>query len=691
MLRGLFITNKAYFIFLLVAMGPFSFGCASTAPTQTVVEPPLPVNLKLLTPTDILPKTTIHVTAEGFDPSAVYSLILLGKLTDNGGQKTISFSQELNVISKGKAELLISDDLFAEIGVGNFQGVGYILAENAAGQIQGSNLPVSLRFVKSLEPSISEPPNGSIFFNSNVEIKGDGFLLGDTEGTTWVELSGCCDIDGQPILSLVPLQPAEEGNRQKGFFIFSPKIAGLKQGAMKLTIKPINKHADKEISYGTVSPLFSLELKPSMILGFKQPIVSLQQYLDIRGKGFIGGEDEGYTLIKFEGTFTPKATNQAITIKSQTTSSDSNGFIPEFINGEWLRHVIAEGEGLDLIVSSGNKYGLELKCAVGQLDGRNQGGVLNGKWTVVLHYQEHTLVFPPQTLSLKIGGVKQVVWVRFIEDEQGWSHALSLFGLEAANDLIKKRVFEVLRRIYLGLNIEFRDTEPQDFKLFAQLQIRGNDPNNQDALGMDNTYGKDQYNQRLDDIVGGYNDFSKQSRSPGYGGVFVIGFLKWFSEHPPDGGASVVPNPLFDEIFDAFRPDTGIPLAPEEVTQIPELNSTTDCPTNKNWIMQAACAIRVLGNMVGATAGHEFGHSLGLAHPDDPSIATCHNFGEAPNRLMDAGAGRPFEERAELMGEGPSVFCSENFDYLQYILPIDTDPPSELNKIYRPSCDSYAY
>jgi len=49
---------------------------------------------------------------------------------------------------------------------------------------------------------------------------------------------------------------------------------------------------------------------------------------------------------------------------------------------------------------------------------------------------------------------------------------------------------------------------------------------------------------------------------------------------------------------------------------------------------------------------------------------------------MDAGAARAFTERAELFGDGPAVFCDEEYDYLRRILPA-TEPADAVS---RPGC-----
>jgi hypothetical protein len=88
----------------------------------------------------------------------------------------------------------------------------------------------------------------------------------------------------------------------------------------------------------------------------------------------------------------------------------------------------------------------------------------------------------------------------------------------------------------------------------------------------------------------------------------------------------------------------------------------------------------VLGSIIGSTMTHEVGHSLGLANPYGPGY---HDAGDLPNRLMEVGGARPFDERAQLNGQGPAMFCDTAFDYLRMILPSSADSPS----VERPPCD----
>ena len=87
----------------------------------------------------------------------------------------------------------------------------------------------------------------------------------------------------------------------------------------------------------------------------------------------------------------------------------------------------------------------------------------------------------------------------------------------------------------------------------------------------------------------------------------------------------------------------------------------------------------LLTALIGTTLAHEIGHSLGLANPFGDGF---HNFGDEPNRLMDGGADRSFAERAVLRGEGPGVFCEDEYTYLRMILP-SSEPPDPTP---RPRC-----
>jgi hypothetical protein len=154
-----------------------------------------------------------------------------------------------------------------------------------------------------------------------------------------------------------------------------------------------------------------------------------------------------------------------------------------------------------------------------------------------------------------------------------------------------------------------------------------------------------------------------------------------FSQHPGGFARSVAgADPVFDQLFDPFRADRGgAPVnAADLASELPALADGAPCPAPDR-AQQIQCAIFVLGNLIGGTVAHEIGHSLGLASPYQDGF---HDPGDAPNRLMDAGDARPFLERAQLMGQGPAVFCDGEYAYLRRILP--SAEPAYV--IARPGC-----
>ena len=112
---------------------------------------------------------------------------------------------------------------------------------------------------------------------------------------------------------------------------------------------------------------------------------------------------------------------------------------------------------------------------------------------------------------------------------------------------------------------------------------------------------------------------------------------------------------LFDEIFD--------PVRQNEAT-LDEAQGVGD-PARVQAVHRA---ISALGNMVGETSAHEFGHSLGLAQPYGAENA-YHSPFPGEGCLMDSGADRPFGERSAQSGFAETHFCHDEPTYLFEILP----------------------
>jgi hypothetical protein len=265
-------------------------------------------------------------------------------------------------------------------------------------------------------------------------------------------------------------------------------------------------------------------------------------------------------------------------------------------------------------------------------------GVMTGTATPVIARGDATVEGVPTPVTFRILPSKQVVWLRFLP---AFTDSLRIFGLRNVSGAVQARVLEVLRRDYSGINMDFRLVEPTDFLDFAILEIGGPDPNGQQLFGLDNTPDLDHCNERLADNLAGRN-----ADGAGYGGIFVESFLQF---SPARSSENPLADPAFDEIF---GPVMARAVEPGEYPDGPRSAAI-------------AQAILTLGSLIGNTATHEVGHSLGL-----PVFPGCGEYHTAPGQrqIMDCGADRPFSERAEL-DASPATFNPEDFEYLQRVLP----------------------
>ncbi|MDP6945675.1 MAG: hypothetical protein QF464_16110, partial [Myxococcota bacterium] len=229
--------------------------------------------------------------------------------------------------------------------------------------------------------------------------------------------------------------------------------------------------------------------------------------------------------------------------------------------------------------------------------------------------------------------------------------ALVAFGLHVEKNVIVQRVLDVLYRDYAGINITFGTSQPEGYVEYGIVEIGAEDPNGSGLFGLDNTAGKDTGNRRFDDVIGGFNADTRAQGYAAYGGIFVAELLNL----SPRLSDSPLASDRFDDVFAAFAPSLGGTMAePGE--------AIADGP--RSGAIQAAAII--LGSLIGNTVGHEIGHSLGLAAVD----GEFHNVGDSGPYIMDAGVYRPFVERAEIDGQGPSVFSPTNRAYLEDVLPV---------------------
>jgi hypothetical protein len=537
-------------------------------------------------------------------------------------------------------------------------------------------LHVSLTIAEKLEPKLgavfvgdAADANGVLRVNGPIHVEGNGFLLDPGEGTTVALLDGCFQKQGDatctplPEVSIPVTPPAIAGDpnqeRTMGSFPFAPKIAGIEPGLFQGAIRLRNDHSVNGASTETQQIELTVQLLATSLDGFFPTSASLGQYVEISGGGFVGkwpsigdATPQG-TLVNLTGDFTPTGTTTPAPIDLQ--------LVTEFVSGEKVLYVLNEEDALGQIA-----------------DLRTVTGAFKGTATAVSSYGSQSVTSAPVPVKLGIEPVKQVVWLNWLPTYKG---SLEHLGLRAADQKIRDRIVQVIEAAYEGVNLEVRTEEPFDYALYAQADFEGPDPNALGLLGYDNSPGKDVGNLRLNDKMGGVNAITREGNAPGYGGVFVDS-LFGFSAHPGKWAASLgLADPSFDQVFDRFRPDRGgKPVLSNELPAVQTLGDGSVCPAPKSDRKRGiACAIWVLGSMIGTTAAHEIGHSLGLA---DPNGEEFHNPGDEPNRLMDAGGARTFKERAELGGEGPGVFCDEDFQYLRDILPSSAPFPI----ISRPTC-----
>ncbi|MBL4634046.1 MAG: hypothetical protein JKY56_09240 [Kofleriaceae bacterium] len=591
------------------------------------------------------------------------SLIFSGDFQSAEETRPIEFSHPMQFVDLGTLETTIDAALLGQFGesAGVFRGTVVVsIASTVDGQKHRSApLETSLDFRSELTPTlVGLENNGAIFINEEITVSAEDLLLGDGEGSTFARVEGCftarftggcidTPISESELFNVA--SPATSFDRTQTTFVYSPDISGIAPGEFVGTLTLVNRHADgRELRSESIDLRYEIR-KPELFSA--SPLqVSIGKYLYVSGGGFIQSGQNASSLLELNATYTPD---------DGRPESIELILVPEFVAGETLRYTISEDD------------------ALGQtLDLRAVNGTLVGTLRLLLQRGEENIDSRALPISIDLSPVKQVV---FLDFGNQYLDALRSFGLRAMDANIRERVIDNIQHSFHNINLDVRDEKPDDFSLFSTVQIGGHDPNGLGLLGYDNTPGKDVGNLRLHDNIGGVNSTTQDDGYPGYGGVFIES-LFLFSKHPGEfASSSSLSDPLFDEVFDPFRPDMmGKPvraadLAAGQVTT----SDAPPCPgTSRS--EQIGCAVWVLGNLIGSTISHELGHSLGLANPYGEN---SHHNTDAVNRLMDSGNGRPFDERAELRGRGPGVFCDDAYLYLRDILTTPEQPDYN-----RPSC-----
>jgi hypothetical protein len=620
------------------------------------------LDLTAVNPAVVLPGSLLVVTGRSFvdAPFGDSRLVLRGSFDDGTGDREVRAVVPLRFVDFERMEAIAGEDLVAQLGAreGELFGNATIEVDSKVdGETHVSRaIGVALAFRTELTPALTTVTTDRVIYvNDRIEVKGDGLLLGGAEGTTYARVEGCFASGPEPCTPVGPAEvvvtPASPFDRSAGSFPFVPGIAGIRAGAFSGTVQLENRHGRGALTRsGAVDASYSL-IESEIKLATPNA-VSLGQYLELRGGGFVGGDANQLTLVHLAGSYTPTG---------GAARSIDTILVPEFVDGHAVRYALNEDDDLGLT--------LELRGA---------GGVFAGTVAPLVSFAGDEVIGAPLAVRLKIAPVKQVVFLRFTSQ---YVTSLQAFGLRAVDGAIRDRVVAVVERDFATINLEVRTARPTDFALYSEVEIGGPDPNGLALLGYDNTPGKDVGNLRLYDQIGGVNALTQQDGYPGYGGIFVES-LFIFSQHPGDFvDRSAGGDPLFDQTFDPFRPDRdGTPVRAADLGGGVDLRLTdsSGCPASDR-AGQIGCAVWVLGSLIGTTVSHEIGHSVGLANPGG---ADPHLFGDKPGRLMEAGGARSFRERAELLGESPGMFCDQEYAYLRTILP--TEQPADRNR--RPDC-----
>lgn len=606
------------------AFAVLAFALAACGGDGPALPSALPPELISVTgPALILPGTILRATGTAdSDPTLVL------EDADTGA----SVSLELD--SAAMRDELLFDVTAADIDELG-EGDHALTAKLVVGDLSSNTIDVDLSFAASVAVALTEVPDGDVHRNDVLVVHGDGFLA-PSEGTVTATFDGtfASDAGGDPVAvtDTEAVLPAELYARDRGLLRLTTDLGGVGPGTFDGTVTFESTPLDGAGS--TSDPVnVSFHFGLPEVLAITPTSASLGAYVTLQGSGFLGGADrpDETTSLVLEGMFTPRFGDAAPFGPVEPVS--------EFVSGQAVRFTIETMQTEDgLLISS--------------LFGAARG-LFRGTAEVVVGRGSEEVRSGPTEGGFVLGAVKQVVYLRFLP---GFYDSLLHFGLGSVASQIEDGIKNRIESIYMDYNVEVRLEEPEDFRLYAIVEIGGPDPNGTGLFGYDNSPGKDIGNVRLYDEIGGLNAETQSDGSAGYGGVFVDSLL-YFSSHPDLPGMNqslLEPEPLFDEIFDPVRSH-------------PATFAEAEGSGDPDRVAAVARAIRALSSIVGETTSHELGHSLGLAQPYGPRDA-YHDEGDDEGCIMEPGSSRPLGERAAEPGFAETHFCYDEPDYLATIL-----------------------
>jgi len=593
-------------------------------------------------PAPVLPGTRFDVRGGGFatGTSCVRpEAVLAGSLAADLPAREIPL--RIEVVGTSEITATLDDAAADAAGAGDFTGdlVVRFRATDGPASFEVRSA-ISFELMPNVTPQAVSVQGGDVYLDDPIRLDGSGFLTGE-EGATEVTVEGTFTATGggtSTVSVRLPVDLLEPHDRSSAAFLWSPAIGGLEPGSFEGTVTPENVHTGGERTVGAPAAISTRQIQ-TVLFGVSPEDASLGRIIEVQGRGFVGPPD-GTTTIRLEGVFTPHGGEpEDVEVDLSTT----------WIDGGRLQYVVMPEEVEQSLVSSD----------FGATRGRFEGTAVP-----LLTRDREQYVGLGMDLTLTLGPVRQVVWVRFLP---GFGDSLELFGLGAIEDVVRQGILDRMQAIYQPpdlparwVNVQFVADQPSDYcdTCYAVLDIGGADPNGLGLFAYDNTGTKDVGNLRLYDHVGGENALGAVD-GYAYGGVFIDSVLYWSEDPPFDDRPELapVPDPRFDEVFE--------PLRIQEVVA----GEYPDGATGERRARIEA-ALSFLVNVVADIGAHEFGHTLGLAQPFDPA-GGMHNAVPGEGCLMDAEPERPLEERALLDGNTGARFCGENIEYLVDILPME--------------------
>lgn len=586
--------------------------------------------VRAMEPSIWLKGTRVRLEGTGFVPPG--SGAMTATLSGEAGGRLFAVKVDVALEGPERASFTVSETLLRYLPVDQGTFAGNLALERHGDRLEGATTeaPFQVDVVSRLAPVLGTLGPTVVAPGESIEVVGDGFLL-PGEGTTLLRLAGRLRVDGDPVPRNVAgvYVPVDASVRDRGAFVLTPDLLGLGPGDFEGKATVVNRIGDEDVAGGAaIDVLWQLDLPE--VTSISPGRVRRGQEIVIEGRGFlpVDGDLRAATFLTFTGSrqgpdglrtyegvapfvLVPDAIlgNREARLlvrldEGAEGGSDSFGVGPTTWSGRWTPHVMAGGRKVE-------GRGLDADVVV-----------------------ERTV---------------QVVWMHFLPS---FDVALDRYGLRAEAEAVRARAVEVCRGDYAGFSVDVRTEPPGDFVEFLTVELMGEDPNGAWLLGLDNSFGKDLGNLRLDDLIGGYNAAGEAAGLYAYGGVFAGSFMG-FSKRL---GATDLASTEFDRIFGATAPELGGREASEGEARAGGGRGEA-----------VATAVRALGSLVGDTVTHEVGHTLGLAAVDEG----YHDPGDNPGYIMDEGRYRPFEERAQLPGAYPRIFAPYDRTYLESILPAD--------------------